>query len=181
MFCFVSILWRILQFNLFHIISISLWYVGNISPSAGVLISHETWETIIVRRRCYLAQCFAEPDTTFLIKLVERVSCSISFHAATYNIVTNKSTRPLFLHTYLKFRYLCNATRRHDDYRDYIRKMGTAFGNTYRVSHFNRSTQISPKLYFVRKNISNETYFGSRWIYRDGRKPYLRNFKMAVK
>lgn len=177
MLCFVSTLWRISQFNL----SISLRYVGNISPSAGILISHQTWETIIVRRRCCLAPCFAEPDTTFLIKLVERVSCSISFHAVTYNIVANKSTRPLFLHAYLKFRYLCNATRRHDDYRDYIRKMGTAFGNTHRVFRFNRSTQISPKLYVVRKNISNETHLGSRWISRDGHKFYLRNFKMAVK
>lgn len=177
MLYFVSILWRISQFKL----SISLRYVSNISPSAGVLISHQTWETIIVRRRCCLASCFAEPDTTFSIKSVERVSCPISFHAATYNIVANKSTRPLFLHAYLKFRYLCNATRRHDDYRDYIRKMGIAFGNTHRVSRFNRSAQISPKLYFVRRNISNETYFGSRWISRDGYKSYLRNFKMAVK
>lgn len=108
MLYFVSILWRISQFKL----SISLRYVSNISPSAGVLISHQTWETIIVRRRCCLAPCFAEPDTTFSIKSVERVSCPISFHAATYNIVATK------VHDHSFYTHIWNfvtCVTRHDD------------------------------------------------------------------
>lgn len=160
MLYFVSILWRISQFKL----SISLRYVSNISPSAGVLISHQTWETIIVRRRCCLAPCFAEPDTTFSIKSVERVSCPISFHAATYNIVANKSTRPLFLHAYLKFRYLCNATRRHDDYRDYIRKMGIAFG-AIRIGCL---VLIDPHKYLLNYTLYEEIFQMKLTLARDG-------------